>query len=96
MEKSVSIEAQQERKVRLLSPKLDVVFHALFREENKSLLEVLISDVLEERVKVVTTDRNRYVNTRDANEKLGIMDLRAELEGRNAMQYRNTITTTSI
>ena len=96
MERNLLSKEQKERKVRLLSPKLDVVFHALFREENKELLEVLISDVLEEKVKVVTTDRNRYVNTREANEKLGIMDLRAELEGRNAMQHRNTIATSSI
>lgn len=85
MNKDLSIEKQERKRVKLLSPKLDVVFHALFREDNKELLEVLISDVLEEKVKVVTTDRNRYVNTKDANEKLGIMDLRAELEGRNAM-----------
>lgn len=70
---------------KLLIPKIDVVFHALFREENKDLLEKLISDVMKEEVKVATTDKNRYVNTKTAQEKLGIMDLRAELEGRNAM-----------
>ena len=32
-----------------------------------------------EKVKVVTTDKNRYVDTKEADEKLGIMDLRAEL-----------------
>lgn len=62
-----------------------MVFHALFREENKDLLEELISDVMQEEVKVETTDKNRYVNAKTAQEKLGIMDLRAELEGRNAM-----------
>ena len=62
-----------------------MVFHALFREENKDLLEELISDVMQEEVKVETTDKNRYVNVKTAQEKLGIMDLRAELEGRNAM-----------
>lgn len=55
--------------------------HALFREENKHLLGALISAVLEEKVKVLTTDKNRYVDTKEAKEKLGIMDLRAELEG---------------
>lgn len=81
MENNVAIH----KKIKLLSPKIDVVFHALFREDNKELLEVLISDVLEEKVKVVTTDKNRYVDTKQSEEKLGIMDLRAELEGRNAM-----------
>lgn len=96
MEKNKIIENQERKKVKLLSPKIDVVFHALFREDNKELLEGLISDVLEEKVKVVTTDKNRYIDTREAKEKLGIMDLRAELERRNAVQYRNTITTKSI
>lgn len=76
---------QGEKKEKLLKPKIDIVFHALFREENKELLGELISDVLQERIKVVTTDKNRYVNTKVADEKLGIMDLRAELEGRNTM-----------
>ena len=68
-------------KKELLRPKLDIVFHALFREENKNLLGALISAVLEEKVKILTTDKNRYVDTKEAKEKLGIMDLRAELEG---------------
>lgn len=85
MGKIIFTEKSGERRVKLLSPKIDVVFHALFREENKELLEVLISDVLNEKVQVVTTDKNRYVDTREAREKLGIMDLRAELQRRNAM-----------
>ena len=84
MEKNEKI-AQEEKRGKLLKPKIDVVFHALFREENKELLGALISDVLGEKIKVVTTDKNRYVNTREVKEKLGIMDLRAELEGRNPM-----------
>ena len=31
---------------KLLEPKLDVVFHALFREDNKELLGALTSDIL--------------------------------------------------
>ena len=65
---------------KLLPPKLDVVFHALFREDNKELLEGLISDILKEKVKIKTTDKNRYVDLEQAKDKLGIMDLRAELE----------------
>ena len=70
-----------EKKEKLLIPKMDVVFRALFREDTKDLLSKLISDVLKEEIKVVTTDKSRHVNIEEANEKLGIMDLRAELEG---------------
>ena len=65
---------------KLLEPKLDVVFHALFREDNKDLLGALTSDILREEVKIKTTDKNRYVDIDEANDKLGVMDLRAELE----------------
>ena len=65
---------------KLLLPKLDVVFHALFREENKDLLGALTSDILREEVKIKTTDKNRYVDIEEADDKLGVMDLRAELE----------------
>ena len=37
---------KSENKRGILSPKIDVVFHALFREENKNLTEALISDIL--------------------------------------------------
>ena len=65
---------------KLLEPKLDVVFHALFREDNKDLLGALTSGILKEEVKIKTTDKNRYVDIDEANDKLGVMDLRAELE----------------
>ena len=65
---------------KLLKPKLDVVFHALFREDNKDLLGALTSEILREDVKIKTTDKNRYVDIEEADDKLGVMDLRAELE----------------
>lgn len=61
-------------------PKIDIVFHALFREENKKLTESLISDILGEPVKVKTTDLSRHLNIKTSEQKFGIMDLRTELE----------------
>ena len=46
----------------LLKPKIDVVFHSLFREENKRLTEGLISDILGEKVKVITTAKDRHID----------------------------------
>ena len=65
---------------KLLLPKLDVVFHALFREENKDILGVLVSDIIKEEVKIKSIDKNRYVNIIEADDKLGVMDIRADLE----------------
>ena len=75
----MSIIFKEEQK-ELLKPKVDVVFHALFREENKKLTECLISDIIGQKVKVRTTDLNRHLDIKVAEQKLGVMDLRTELE----------------
>lgn len=67
-------------RIKLLKHKIDVVFHDLFREENNRLTEALISDILNEQVKIIA-NMDRHVNIKDANQKLGIMDLRVELNG---------------
>lgn len=68
-------------KQELLKPKVDVVFHALFREENRGLTEGLISDILGEKVKLISSNRDRHVQIKSPEQKLGVMDLRTELEG---------------
>ncbi len=67
---------------KLLCPKMDVVFHALFREKNIDDLSNFLSAILREQVKVTSIDKNRYVDIDTVDEKLGIMDLRAELNGK--------------
>ena len=65
---------------KLLCPKVDVVFHALFREKNLGDLSNLLTAILKEEVHVISIDKNRYVDIESLDEKLGIMDLRAELK----------------
>ena len=67
---------------KLLCPKIDVVFHALFLERNIDDLSNFLSAILREKVKVTSIDKNRYVDIDTVDEKLGIMDLRAELNGK--------------
>ena len=68
-----------ENKIKLLRPKIDVVFHALFRKENNRLTEAMLSDILGQKIKI-TNHLDRHINIHSAEEKLGIMDLRVELE----------------
>ena len=63
----------------LLKPKIDVVFHALFRRANYSLLEAMLSDILETKVKIIA-NLDRHLDITTANEKLGVMDLRVQFE----------------
>ena len=74
------MEENSKKEKGLLKPKIDVVFHALFREENKRLTEALITDILGEKVKIKTSDKDRHLNIKVPGQKLGVIDLRTELE----------------
>ena len=65
--------------IELLKPKIDVVFHALFRRANNELLEAMLSTILESNVKIVS-NLDRHLNIMSANKKLGVMDLRVQFE----------------
>jgi len=66
-------------KLELLRPKIDVVFHALFREANNSLLEAMLSAILGNKIKI-KANLDRHLNITNPEEKLGVMDLRVEFE----------------
>ena len=63
----------------LLKPKIDVVFHALFRRANNTLLEAMLSAILGKKLKI-RSNLDRHLDIINADEKLGIMDLRVEFE----------------
>jgi len=69
----------EKEKIELLSPKIDVVFHSLFRESNNKLTEAFISDILGEKVRIIK-NLDRHLDRKEAIEKQGIMDLRVEME----------------
>lgn len=65
----------------LLIPKIDVVFHSLFRKENESITNGFLTDILQVKTKIIDSEKDRHLETRYPEEKLGILDLRTELEG---------------
>lgn len=69
----------EKEKIELLNPKIDVVFHSLFRESNSRLTESFISDILGEKVRIIK-NLDRHLDTKEAIEKQGVMDLRVEME----------------
>ena len=67
-----------------LSPKLDIVFHMLFGEpKNENLTRRLLEDVLEERISKIELDKNPYLWGNQADDKLGIIDVKAEIDDKN-------------
>ena len=67
-----------EKEKKLLDPKNDLVFHAMFREKNNKLTEAFISSVLKEEVKIVS-NLDRHLDISKTVEKFGVMDLNVEL-----------------
>lgn len=69
-----------EEKLTLLKPKIDVVFHALFREGNEGITKAMIQAATKEKIKKVDLDNDRHLVGKYPEEKLGIVDLKATLD----------------
>ena len=78
-EKNNNNEGEKENKEKLLKPKIDVVFHSLFREGNEGITKALISSVIKEKINDIKLDNDRHVFGKYPEEKLGILDLKATL-----------------
>lgn len=69
-----------EEKLTLLKPKIDVVFHALFREGNEGITKAMIQAATKEKIEKVNLDNDRHLVGKYPEEKLGIVDLKATLD----------------
>lgn len=67
-------------KLTLLKPKIDVVFHALFREGNEKITKAMIQAATKERIQKLNLDNNRHLVGKYPEEKMGIVDLKATLD----------------
>lgn len=67
-------------KLTLLKPKIDVVFHALFREGNEKITKAMIQAATKEKIQKVNLDNDRHLVGKYPEEKLGIVDLKATLD----------------
>ena len=64
----------------LLKPKIDVVFHSLFRKGNEKITKALISSITNEEIKDIELDNDRYIIGKYPEEKMGILDMKAILD----------------
>ena len=70
----------QSKKKKLLIPKTDVVFQALFGTKgNERILEGLLTEILENKVENISLDANQVLVREIPEDKLGILDLRANV-----------------
>ena len=69
------------KNVKTLSPKLDVVFQALFREVgNESITKGFLETILERKIDSIDLSRNPILRREFKEEKLGVLDIIAKLD----------------
>ena len=69
-----------EENQKLLKPKIDVVFHSLFRKGNEKITKALITSITNEEIKDIELDNDRYIIGKYLEEKMGILDMKAVLD----------------
>ncbi len=65
---------------KLLKPKYDVVFQALFQGNKENITESLITDIIGEKVKIVEIKTDETLVREYPDEKLGRLDLKTKFE----------------
>ena len=68
-----------EKENTLLKPKIDVVFHCLFKPGNERITKAMIEATTKEKIESINLDNDRYLMKNYPDEKLGIVDLKATL-----------------
>ena len=69
--------------VKTLSPKLDVVFQALFGEiGSEKITKGFLEKILNQKINKINLDKNPILRKEFKDEKLGVLDILAELDGK--------------
>lgn len=77
---------------KILSPKLDVVFHMLFGEQkHERITKKLIEDVLGEKVETIELEQTPYLWGEQVEDKVGIIDVRATINKENPIDIEMQI-----
>ena len=71
------------KNIKTLSPKLDVVFQTLFGEVgNEKITKGFLEKILNQKINKINLDKNPILRKEFKDEKLGVLDILAELDGK--------------
>ena len=71
------------KNIKTLSPKIDVVFQALFGEKgNERITKGFLEKILDRKIDKIDLDKNPILRREFKDEKLGVLDILAELDGK--------------
>jgi len=69
-------------KIKLLKPKIDVVFQSLFSKQNERITKAFAEALLDEKVEKIKINENKELYRTNPEDKLGILDLELEINER--------------
>ena len=73
----------ENKKIKTLSPKIDIIFQALFGEVgNERITKSFLESILKEKIEKIDLSKNTILRKENKNDKLGILDICAELNGK--------------
>ena len=68
------------KKIKLLNPKLDVVFQALFGEQgSERITKAFLETILEVRIEEIELNQNAILRRENMKDKLGVLDVLAKI-----------------
>ena len=71
----------EEENVKLLSPKIDVVFQALFGEVgNETITKDFIEAIIERKIEEVDLSKNIVLRRKNLEDKMGVLDVIAKID----------------
>ena len=74
-----------ENKKELLKPKIDIVFHSLFRPGNEDITKSMISAITKEEIKEINLNNDRHLFGKYPEEKLRNTRFKSNVEQWNNM-----------
>ncbi len=80
MRKEAKEKEESKEETKILSPKVDVVFHMLFGEQkSERITKKLIEDVIGEKIETIELEKTPYLWGEHTEDKVGIIDVRATI-----------------
>ena len=74
---------KENKEVKMLSPKLDVVFQALFGEVgSERITKGFLESILKKKIEKIDLNKNPILRREFKNDKLGVLDILVELNGK--------------
>ena len=75
-------EKTKQKEVKLLQPKIDIVFQSLFNAKNKEITKSFVEALLEEKIDSMIINNEKEITRDKPIDKLGILDLELDINNK--------------